>query len=215
MCVERINNLHNAPTASGPTPELEPVFEDFKHMLKVFRALQLKQGIEIGIHEDGRLKFFFKPNPANQELVKELSALLGIKAAAHENLVNVGTNFLYPAENKITLRTRSISSVLFYLSQTVAVPQQHVEHGLVTLTKNQQGDVFDWAQTPVGEKFKISVSESRPNAAFLAVPYRGYWYYIADNDLQSKSTFMLLRQLFDLQAGQVKYSAPTLTLPVR
>ena len=47
-------------------------------------------------------------------------------------------------------------------------------------------------------------STSRPANAFVAVPYRGAWFYIADNDLESKSTFMLLTQLFNLQAGQIK-----------
>lgn len=34
------------------------------------------------------------------------------------------------------------------------------------------------------------------------------------NAMESKSTFMLLRQLFDLQAGQSTVQGPTLTLPV-
>jgi hypothetical protein len=51
--------------------------------------------------------------------------------------------------------------------------------------------------------------------AFVAIPYRGQWFYLADNDLESKSTFMLLSQLFRLQAGAAKAAGPTLTLPVR
>ena len=38
---------------------------------------------------------------------------------------------------------------------------------------------------------------------------------IEDTDLETKSTFMLLRQLFDLQAGQTNPQVPALTLPVR
>ncbi|UCG16782.1 MAG: hypothetical protein JSV19_01855 [Phycisphaerales bacterium] len=48
----------------------------------------------------------------------------------------------------------------------------------------------------------------------VAVRYRGYWFYIDDTDLHSKSTFALLRQLFSLPAGQFKGAAPVLTLPV-
>jgi hypothetical protein len=50
--------------------------------------------------------------------------------------------------------------------------------------------------------------------AFVAIPYRGNWFYLADNDLDSKSTFMLLMQLFRLQAGSAKSIGPTLTIPV-
>ena len=59
-----------------------------------------------------------------------------------------------------------------------------------------------------------SSSTNRPANAFVAVPYRGAWFYIADNDLESKSTFMLLTQLFNLQAGQIKTVAPALTIGV-
>ena len=63
--------------------------------------------------------------------------------------------------------------------------------------------------------FKVNFSKDYPEHAFIAVQYRGYWFYLADNDLQTKATFMLLMQLFDLQAGQTKYTGPTLTLPVQ
>ncbi|WP_305906808.1 hypothetical protein Q9L42_019020 [Methylomarinum sp. Ch1-1] len=92
---------------------------------------------------------------------------------------------------------------------------QHIDEGLVTFTKNKHDAPFNWAETPVGEFFQVDYSEDYPQQAFLAVPYRGHWFYIADDDLESKSTFMLLTQLFDLQAGQTKYNGPTLTLPVR
>jgi hypothetical protein len=45
--------------------------------------------------------------------------------------------------------------------------------------------------------------------------YRNQWFYLADNDLESKSTFMPLHQLFRLQAGAGKSAGPTLTFPVR
>ena len=66
------------------------------------------------------------------------------------------------------------------------------------------------------EVFSTSAKANRqPDMAFVAIPYRGQWFYLADNDLESKSTFMLLTQLFRLQAGAAKSAGPTLTLPVR
>jgi hypothetical protein len=61
---------------------------------------------------------------------------------------------------------------------------------------------------------KVRSSKRKPGNTFIAVPYRGVWFYIADDDLQSKSTFMLLSQMFNLQAGQTEDAGPTLTLPV-
>ena len=54
----------------------------------------------------------------------------------------------------------------------------------------------------------------RPSEAAMAIYYRDSWFYINDSDLQSKSTFSLLAQIFSLQSGNAKDKAPLLTLPL-
>ena len=49
LCFERINNLYNAPSASGPTPELAPDHEKFGALMDALNTLQKKQLIEIGV----------------------------------------------------------------------------------------------------------------------------------------------------------------------
>jgi len=83
----------------------------------------------------------------------------------------------------------------------------------VTVTKDEQDNRFDWRQV-TGELMHIHWSEQRPKNAYVTVSYRGRWFYIDDSDLTSKSTFSLLMQLFALQAGEIKSTAPVLTLPV-
>ncbi len=106
-------------------------------------------------------------------------------------------------------------SIFFLLSHHVDTPRVHQQAGLVTITRDRQGGVFDWGQTLGGKLFHIRESEEPPELAFLSVPYRGRWFYIADNDLESKSTFMLLTQLFRLQVGAAKTVTPALTIPLR
>jgi len=62
---------------------------------------------------------------------------------------------------------------------------------------------------------RIASSSMPPDNAYVAVRYRGSWFYVNDSDLTSKSTFSLLMQLFALRAGDVKSAGPVLTLPVR
>lgn len=217
LCVERLNDLYNAPSASGPSPSKEPEYKHFKRAMKLFRRLQLAHEMEFGADQDNRLNILFKVTDDNREALQELSDLLGIagpKDATRFRIV-LNQSFLENGHNQLKVRPRSIASILFYLAQHVDIPLQHQDAGLVTVTQNQQGSPFNWAQTPVGESFHIRYSEDYPDQAFLAVPYRDHWFYIADNDLESKTTFMLLTQLFELQAGQTQYSGPTLTLPVR
>ena len=107
-----------------------------------------------------------------------------------------------------------MSSLLYYLSQNIEIPFQDQAAGLTTVTSTNSGQRFDWGETPAGKMFRIKSSSERPENAYIATYYRGSWFYLADADLKSKSTFILLRQLFDLQAGQTRYEGPTLTLPV-
>jgi hypothetical protein len=46
------------------------------------------------------------------------------------------------------------------------------------------------------------------------VHHRGWWFYIADDDQTSKSTFGLLNILFSLQSSSGEGKSPLLTLPI-
>ncbi len=217
VTMERINDLRNAPEASGPTPEREPQYKKFKRLLYLLRVLQIEGLIEVGPALDknsSSLVILLETDPGHQTTIAEIRLLLGIVGEKQTNQFEISTNFLDKTEGKWNVRPRSIVSVLFYLSQNVEIPQEHIAAGLVNWTRTKDGKPFDWNNTPVGTLFKVKSSKTKPSNAYLSVPYRGQWFYILDNDLQSKSTFMLLDQLFSLQAGQSKASGPTLTLPV-
>ena len=217
VTMERINDLHNAPRASGLTPEREPQYKEFKRLLYLLRDLQIEGLIEIGPALDknsSSLVILLEPDPAHQTTIDEIRLLLGIVEEKQTNQFEISTNFLDKAEGKWNVRPRSIASVLFYLSQNVEIPKEHLDIGLVTRTRTKDGKPFDWDDTPAGTVFQVKSSKTKPSNAYISVPYRGQWFYLLDNDLQSKSTFMLLEQLFSLQAGQSKASGPTLTLPV-
>jgi len=111
------------------------------------------------------------------------------------------------------LQTRSVSGILFFLSHNIEVPTAHIEQGLVTVTRDEGGNPFDWNEV-TGDLLKVKSSASPPVNAFVKLRYRGHWFYISDNDLESKSTFMLLNQLFNLLAGDIRKAAPVLTIPV-
>ncbi len=114
---------------------------------------------------------------------------------------------------EIVLTTRSLTGVMFYLSQSVESPPEHVRDGLVTQTATRSGDPFDWSMA-VGHLLTIHASKLPPMTGELSVRKGSYWFYIRDDDLNSKSTFLLMKQLFSLRAGSARGSTPLLTLPV-
>ena len=217
LCFERINNLYNAPNASGPTPEREPDYEQFNHLLEALYSLQKSHLIEIGTKQQqdavGITVRLVADNAEHQDEIDRIYELLQLDRAVKD--FDLSTDFLEVKETQWVVRPRSISGLLYYLSQSVDTPEQHQSDGLVTITSSKTGGVFDWTKTPAGRRFAVRTQAERPTNAYIATYYRGHWFYIADTDLESKSTFILLRQLFDLQAGQTKSQGPTLTLPVR
>ena len=102
-------------------------------------------------------------------------------------------------KQSIDIVTRSLLGVMFYLSEAVEVPEQDIVEGRVTVTKTDDGEVFDWAEI-TGELLRIHNSPNPPVDVSLLIFYRNYWFYINDSDLISKSTFSLLAQIYALQA---------------
>jgi hypothetical protein len=113
----------------------------------------------------------------------------------------------------ISIDARSLMGVMYYLSNAVDVPPEHKAAGPVTETVDEEGKPFDWAELLEG-MFVVRYSRSRPASAAVAVRYRGNWFWVADDDESSLSTFALLNQLASLTSGEKKGAAPVLTLPV-
>ena len=85
---------------------------------------------------------------------------------------------------------------------------------MVVTTRDDSGRPFDWNQV-VGDLFCVCWQRKKPHGAAVAVRYRDYWFYIDDRDLESKATFALLMELFELRAGGAATgTAPVLTLPL-
>ncbi len=214
ICVERINGLENAPTASGPTPSSPPKnFAAFERFLELMESVQNSEWIRYAMDsETGMLSLEFEGNSSQEPALREIKNLLGIDP--NKNVYSLSNGVGNRGPDVISIRTRSIMSILFYLSQSVEVPPEHEEAGYVTVTRYSDGGRFDWRATPAGQRFRVFQSERPPRDAYLAVPYRRHWFAIADDDLDSKASFMLISQLFRLNAGAVEGVRPTLTIPV-
>ena len=103
--------------------------------------------------------------------------------------------------------------ILYFLSTAVEPPPPHVQAGLVTVTRDERGQPFDWSML-TGKVMKIRSHKERPVNAAVAVKYRNWWFYVADDDANSKITFSLLNSLFQLQATSGSGKSPLLTLPI-
>ena len=58
-------------------------------------------------------------------------------------------------------------------------------------------------------------SATRPSDAFVSTPYRGYWFYVDDRDLESEAMFTRLMFLFTFVEPSNSSASPVLTIPTR
>jgi hypothetical protein len=157
-------------------------------------------------------------NPVILEFTQLLNLIPGLRR--YEVLVGeVADPLKYPREASATIheQPRSTAQVYFYLANGVEVPLEHLNCGLVRPQVDAEGRVFDSRELTRG-LFEVHVCKGHkpPSSAYVAVKYRGYWYYIDDADQESKTTMALMIQLsrLDFTRRQRTAGGPLLTLPV-
>lgn len=214
VCVQRLNGLENAPSASGPTPLLAPTFKQFLALTRQLRALQLRGQLDLasaGEEQKSALVLLIGEAAEGSEELTAIRAALGAAPDARRFVLRAGVG---KGENgTLTLQTRSLLGSLFYVSQGVRVADEDVEAGRVPITLVAGGGPFDWDEL-LGDLFRVQVDSYPDAGASVAVYHRGRRFTISDADLGSKSTFAFLSQLFALQAGNASGQSPLLTLSV-
>ncbi len=212
--VQRLNDVKNAPTASGPTPTTAPEFETFLEVARALRGLQTRDALVFGYEQEGdaaTLVLRIEPAALDSPEAGLVRDALGLDDGTGR--YEVTPQRLKGGGDQIAVQTRSLMGILFYLSQGVEVPEADVRRGAVTVTRTADGGVFDWGAL-TGDLMDVRTAPARPPGAAIAVQYRGHWFYVGDADLESKSTFALLTQLFSLQAGKIERAQPMFTLPL-
>lgn len=211
ILLDQLNELKNAPGSAGPTPSVVNEFEEFIRATRLLRELELKDLIMGGMF-DGKLGLTFDSRARNLAIYSELMELLDLNPAL--GTYPITSTFRFNQQpGAINMRFRSFAGVMYFLSQAVEVPERDISAGRVTKTLDGNGAEFDWLRVTEG-LMHIQSSKAQPENAAVAVHYRGSWFYIDDSDLNSKSTFSLLSQLFALQSGDATANTPVLTIPV-
>lgn len=214
-CVQYVNGLPNAPSCAGPTPTAAPDTSAFRALAKALRALQvdgvlgsLVDGVDDTVALPGAPppRFLFASDDVR---VAEIRRMLSLDSACVAFPVETGLGAGKGCS--VVLQTRSLLGVLFFLSLGVEAPERDLALGLVTNTLDADGRPYDWKEL-VGDLLRVRHADERPESAYVAVPYRGSWWYIDDADLDSKSTFFLLTWLFNLQASNAQPIGPVLTV---
>jgi hypothetical protein len=203
LCVKSINGVRAASRmrllAQAEDPRYQP-------LLAALRRLQEAGALDVRVQrkEGGETALLVMAGPsdaavdADRTLVRQT---LGLAAGQSEYLLVNGALSQSPQE--IAMLTRSMIDLLTDMSFDVRVPPEHAADGRAGAEVSGPGIT--------NGSFKVQSGKDRPDDAFAAVHYSGYWFWIDNRDFPSKRGLSLLMLLLSL-AETGNAVAPGLTV---
>jgi hypothetical protein len=211
LAVHEINGIRNR---YGGDLRARPADPEFYALLRDLRRIQTAGGIGLRVQRtDGNeailLTFRQKVDPAIAEASLAVRQRLGLDPAAQDIRVVYGS--VAANDKELAILTRSIIEILNDLASVISVPEAHVREHRVGPTQDDEGG----AEGPIRPLIQIGSAAARPDDAFAAVRYRGYWFAIDDHDIPSKRLFTFLMFIFTLVETSGKEGAPIVTIPAQ
>ncbi len=204
--------------SAEPTPEKVPEYQQFEEILDLMRGLERRKLLEFvfeSYNDTTEIVLALQKKAWRTPEANRLAKLLNIvPGQTHYDFAyrSIRPEVKEGPKHTIMLETRSFLGVLFFLSQNVQVPEEDLKKGIVRVTRTEGGAPFDWSKI-LENTFIVKSSQMPPPSAAVAAKYRGSWFYIEDNDTNSKITLMLVSQLLALQSHRGEAVTPILTLP--
>ena len=212
MSFERLSHLKNLTFNPVFSDEQVKQMEEFELAIKLIIELGKHDGFDSyhGIGKDAKnryLAFEQNPDPETQKLIDRFKKALHLDPDISTFRITDRQTNRKPDE--ITIKPRSLLTLMGFLSHGVNVPVAHMQDKFVEhnteIAKVEQNDFF----TPL----RIHSSEHEPDNTFVAIEYMNHWFYIEHSDHTSKQAFGLLTYLYMLQAPQAPSSVPIITIP--
>ncbi len=209
LTAQSVNGLDNRRSLDLGVKPANPEFYALLHELR-----RIQNSGDIGMRMDyvgGDVELEMELRPTSAAGVENarlnVTKYPRLHPAAREFTVVYGA--VQRTNTEIAILSRSIYQVLSDLSWSIAVPDSDVMKQLVTATPADDLSP-DGTMPPL---IRINESDNRPAGAFVAIPYRGHWFWVSDADMPSKRMFSFILFLFTFVETDTKDTAPILTIP--
>jgi hypothetical protein len=207
LAVQSINGLHNWRAEDRSEPHVDP---EFAEVLELLGALR-RDGV-IGFRFDTqagpRTAFLLLEDREGEALdarARRLLDLLKLDPSVRSFPIRFG--FGDEQTTEIRIYTRSLIEILSNLAAEVEVPAGNVAAGRTYPTRHRP------AELDALPRLAVTSRELRPFQPFVAVEYRGTWYWIDDRDFESKRVFSVLMLLLNLVDKGREVQLPVITIP--
>jgi hypothetical protein len=207
LTVQSIGPLQNIQPLAGAHRGGSP---EFLPTLQLLRTLQDGGALRVRVRREGNearafLLVDIRQVPQLRNQVEAMCSRLSVNPNADEVEIVYGTVALRAQGREIPILTRSLLGIMAAIAAEVEVSESDVREGRTLATLRAPG-----APTPI---VVVSSGHEEPGDAYAAVRVADRWYWIADQDFESKITFSVLELLKSIgESGRIS-SAPVLTIP--
>ena len=205
IAVNSVNGITNELRRAGMTRPGDP---DFARITQLLYELQLANALQIRIERSKdnteTAVVGFPPTHVGPDILAktaEVRRILRLGPPNRAYQVRYGGWSGKPDE--IAVVTRSMLQVMLELGILAEVPESDVTGGKAT-------------PSPAAERpplLNIRSGASPPTDSYVAIAYKGRWFWIAENDIRSKSIFTSVMLLFSISDVGVRSAPPVVTVP--
>ena len=210
LTVESLNGVRNRSATGGLLRQAD---EEFVKVQRLLRDVQLAGGVGMRVEEDKAkgstaVLFFQREDvPADiREKSAEIRRLLRLKADQQKFVLTYSP--MRGTDNELTVNSRSMLQILQAFASYVDVPEQHLQDKLAA-------PAFENAAAGQRDVGRIRSGPTRPEQAFVAVQYRGQWFWVEDSDWLTKRALSAVMLFFTLADTGSPERLPLVTIPAQ
>jgi hypothetical protein len=185
----------------------QPADPEFEQVLATLGRLQRKRVLTIDVDRMDEGKFSVTGRLAPELSDQDRADIGYIRNALDIHQVGNALRIVFAesatAPDELAIGTRSMFEIFSEMAQGVDVPPADGSRAMPTAPVETFGEPL----------MRIHSGTSRPADAHAAVRYRGHWFWIAGDDVDSKRMFLVAQILLSLNDTSGSANAPVVTIP--
>lgn len=211
LTVESLNGVRNRSMAGGVAREADP---DFQRTLTLIREVQAAGAMGMRVEEDkakgATAVVFFRREDVTPEIAEkaaEIRRLLKMPADLQRFVLTYSPG--RGADGELAVNSRSMLQIMGALASYLDVPDAHLLDRSATAAFEHVDD------ETLLQAVRIHSGKEKPEAAFAAVQYRDYWFWVDDSDWRTKRAMTAIMFFFTLADTGAADKLPLITIPAQ
>jgi hypothetical protein len=206
--IESINGLRNWAADAQGVSRVEAGFVEVLVLLEELRNDGVV-GFDFERTADERIAYLLLDEPGDQprdSRIARVLDLLDLDPAQTRFPIRFGFGSGEP--NEIRMYTRSLLEILSNLASQIEVPESDVAEGRTYQTERSPAQLSPLPNLSIQSRRVIE-----PHEPYVAVEYRGTWFWIDDRNYRAKRVFSALLLLLNLVDKSGGGQVPVITIP--